>query len=70
MGQNSRILLCGDGKQDDLTSERFKEASGLSQFLNVLTKMNSFDIIDFQTDDIVRSGLVREYIETCYSIGI
>ena len=69
MGQNSRILLCGDGKQDDLTSERFKEASGLSQFLNILTKMESFDIIDFQTDDIVRSGLVREYIIACENLN-
>jgi len=65
VGENSRIVLCGDGKQDDLTSERYKESSGLSQFLNILTKMESFDIIDFQTDDIVRSGLVREYILAC-----
>lgn len=65
VGQNSRIVLCGDGKQDDLSSERYKEASGLQSFLNILTNMESFDIIDFQTDDIVRSGLVREYILAC-----
>lgn len=70
VGENSRIVLCGDGKQDDLTSERFKEESGLGKFLSVLTNMPSFDIIDFQVDDIVRSGLVREYIETCHSMNI
>jgi len=70
VGENSRLILCGDRRQDDLTSVRYKEESGLDQFLNILTKMESFDIIDFQTDDIVRSGLVREYIETCYGMGI
>jgi phosphate starvation-inducible protein PhoH len=69
VGENSRIILCGDGKQDDLTSERFKESSGLSQFLNILTNMESFDIINFQTDDIVRSGLVREYILACENLN-
>ncbi len=69
VGENSRIVLCGDRKQDDLTSERFKESSGLEQFLNILTLMGSFDIIDFQTDDIVRSGLVREYILACESLN-
>jgi len=27
-----------------------------------LRKMNSFDIIEFGVEDIVRSGLVKEYI--------
>jgi len=69
VGENSRIMICGDGKQDDLTSERFKQQSGLSQFLNVLNNMRSFDIINFKTDDIVRSGLVREYILACESLN-
>lgn len=70
IGENSRIILSGDTKQDDLTSERFKEESGLTKFLKVLNNMNSFDVIEFKTDDIVRSGLVREYIKTCYKMGI
>jgi len=70
VGENSRIILCGDGKQDDLTSERYKEESGLSKFLNILTNMDSFDVIDFQTDDIVRSGLVREYLIACENSNI
>jgi phosphate starvation-inducible protein PhoH len=69
VGENSRIVLCGDRKQDDLSSERFKEQSGLEQFLNILTHMESFDIINFQTDDIVRSGLVREYIIACENLS-
>ena len=31
-------------------------------FLSILRKMDSFDIIEFGVDDIVRSGLVKEYI--------
>ena len=31
-------------------------------FMNILRKMPSFDIIEFEIEDIVRSGLVREYI--------
>jgi len=69
VGENSRIILCGDRKQDDLSSERYKEASGLERFLSILDEMNSFDIIDFKTDDIVRSGLVREYIIACESLN-
>ena len=69
VGENSRIVLCGDRKQDDLSSERYKEASGLERFLSILDEMNSFDIIDFKTDDIVRSGLVREYIIACESLN-
>lgn len=70
VGENSRILFCGDGKQDDLTSERFREESGIQKFLNVLERMGGFDIIDFEPEDIVRSGLVREYIRVCYDMGI
>jgi phosphate starvation-inducible protein PhoH len=69
IGENSSIIFAGDGKQDDLTSERYKEETGLSKFRNILSEMDSFDIIDFTTDDIVRSGLVREYIEACERIS-
>lgn len=69
VGENSRILICGDGKQDDLTSVRYKEQSGLSMFLDILNKMESFETFNFKTDDIVRSGLVREYIIACESLN-
>lgn len=70
IGENSRIVFSGDGKQDDLTSERFNQESGIAQFLSVLNKMDSFDCFDFKPADIVRSDFVREYIETCYGMGI
>ena len=38
------------------------DKNGIVDFMNVLRKMPSFDIIEFDIDDIVRSGLVKEYL--------
>jgi len=35
-----------------------------------LRKMPSFDIIEFGIDDIVRSGLVKEYLTAKIEIGL
>ena len=60
VGENSKIMFCGDASQTDLTKTNDK--NGIVDFMNVLRKMPSFDIIEFGVDDIVRSGLVKEYI--------
>ena len=60
VGENTRICFCGDATQSDLT--KMSERNGIVDFMNILRKMPSFDIIEFGTDDIVRSGLVKEYI--------
>lgn len=70
VGENSRIIFSGDGKQDDLTSERYSTESGCSKFVNILSKMRSFSSVDFGPEDIVRSDFVKEYLETCYKMGI
>lgn len=62
VGENCRIIFCGDVKQDDLTSERFNEKSGLSTFMRIIKKMQDFKFIEFLPDDIVRSKLVKAYI--------
>lgn len=62
LGTNSKIFLCGDSKQNDL--ERYREKSGL-KYLNDVMKMmpyGSTATINFKLDDIVRSGLVREFL--------
>jgi phosphate starvation-inducible PhoH-like protein len=61
-GVNTRLIMCGDTKQDDLTSERFKETSGLREFMQIISKMNQFTTINFTHDDIVRSELVKDFI--------
>jgi len=60
IGENSKIMFCGDASQTDLV--KTNDRNGIVDFMNVLRKMPSFDIIEFGIDDIVRSGLVKEYI--------
>ena len=60
VGENSRICFCGDASQTDLVKTNDK--NGIVDFMNILRKMPSFDIIEFDIDDIVRSGLVKEYL--------
>jgi len=42
--------------------KKSNERNGIHDFMNILRKMPSFDLIEFGVDDIVRSGLVKEYI--------
>ena len=60
VGENSKIMFCGDASQSDLL--KTNERNGIIDFMTVLRKMSSFDIIEFGVNDIVRSGLVKEYI--------
>ena len=60
VGENTRICFCGDASQSDL--QKTNERNGIVDFMTVLRKMPSFDIIEFGVEDIVRSGLVKEYI--------
>lgn len=63
VGESSKIVFCGDMKQDDLKGSRNRnDISGLHDFIRVLKKIPSFDIVEFNVEDIVRSGLVKEYI--------
>jgi len=68
VGENSRICFCGDATQSDLV--KTNERTGISDFMNILRKMPSFDIIEFGVDDIVRSGLVKEYIIAKMEAGL
>ncbi len=60
IGENSKIMFCGDATQSDLV--KTNDRNGIIDFMSILRKMPSFDIIEFGVDDIVRSGLVKEYI--------
>lgn len=62
LGNNTKILVCGDHYQSDFKTEKDKE--GLNGFLYILKHMKYFDIIDFTWNDIVRSGLVRDFLMT------
>ena len=60
VGQDSKIMFCGDATQTDLV--RTNERNGIVDFMRVLRLMESVDVIEFGVEDIVRSGLVKEYI--------
>ena len=56
VGENCRVIFCGDFSQSDL------KQNGMKEFFEVLASMNRFDFIEFGVEDIVRSGFVKEYI--------
>jgi phosphate starvation-inducible protein PhoH len=63
VGESSKIIFCGDTKQDDLRNSKNRlDRSGLSSFINVLKEIREFKTIEFTVDDIVRSGLVKSFI--------
>ena len=68
VGENTRIIFSGDASQSDLV--KTNDRNGIVDFMNVLRKMPSFDIIEFGIDDIVRSGLVKEYLTAKIEAGI
>ena len=69
VGDNSRIMFCGDAAQTDLI--KTNEKNGILDFMRIMEQMNEqFSMIEFGVDDIVRSGLVRDYIITKLALGL
>ena len=68
VGQDSKIMFCGDATQTDLTREN--EKNGIVDFMRILRLMSSMEIIEFGVEDIVRSGLVKEYILAKLELGL
>ena len=56
MGENCRVIFCGDFRQADL------RANGIKDFFRVLERMQLFTFIEFEIEDIVRSDFVKQYI--------
>ena len=60
VGENSKIMFCGDATQSDLV--KTAEKNGIIDFMRILNVMPSIDVIEFGVEDIVRSGLCKEYL--------
>ena len=56
IGENCRVIFCGDFKQADL------KMNGLKDFFSILKSMNTFTFVEFGIEDIVRSDFVKQYI--------
>lgn len=60
IGENSSLVLNGDIQQSDL-----KDGDGLSKIVHLIKKhMLPVPIVEFTTDDIVRSGMTKLWVET------
>ena len=68
VGQDSKIVFCGDFSQTDLT--KTNEKNGLLDFLRILEEMEEFNCLEFNIGDIVRSGFVRNYLIQKTKLGI
>jgi len=68
VGENCKIMFCGDATQSDLI--KTNERNGIIDFMKILRVMPSIDIIEFQIDDIVRSGLVKEFLIAKETLGL
>ena len=68
IGEDSKGMFCGDATQSDLIKDI--ERNGLADFMHILRIMSSVDVVEFGIDDIVRSGLVKEYLLAKLEMGI
>ena len=69
VGDNCKIIFCGDATQTDLTKSYEKD--GIIDFKRIIEVMEEdFGVIEFGLDDIVRSGLVRNYLVTKLALAL
>jgi len=64
IGENCRVIFCGDFRQADLRS------NGLKDFFRILERMHTFTFIEFEVEDIVRSDFVKQYIISKSSLNL
>lgn len=68
VGQDCKIMFCGDASQSDFTKKEEKE--GILDFMKILKLMSSFEIIEFGIEDVCRSGLVKEYLTAKHQLNL
>ncbi|MGA1402791.1 MAG: PhoH family protein, partial [Candidatus Nanopelagicaceae bacterium] len=68
VGQDTKIVFCGDASQTDLL--KISERSGILDFQKILGRMPEFSLIEFNIEDIVRSGLVKSYLINKINLGL
>ena len=68
VGADTKIMFCGDATQTDLIKQN--ERNGIHDFMRILRVMPSLNIIEFGVEDIVRSGLCKEYLLAKLELGL
>ena len=67
VGENTKVVFSGDITQSDFRHS--DDRDGLRKFMDILKKMEMFEFIEFEQDDIVRSRLVKSYIIEKLKLG-
>ncbi|MEE9481837.1 PhoH family protein [Methylobacterium ajmalii] len=66
IGDDAQVIVNGDVSQTDL-----KESSGLRTILHLIkSKALPIPVIEFELDDIVRSGICAEWVRAFHEAGI
>ena len=68
VGENCKIMFCGDVAQTDLVKTNDK--NGILDFQKIISRMPEFDLVEFGVDDIVRSGIVKSYLISKIELGM
>ena len=68
VGQDSKIVFCGDARQSDL--QKGNERTGIIDFQRILQDMDEFSLIEYDIEDIVRSGIVKSYLISKINLGL
>ena len=67
-GQDTKIIFCGDARQSDL--QKSNERTGIIDFMKIIQSMEEdFQMVEFGIEDIVRSGLVKNYLIAKLNLG-
>jgi len=67
VGTDCKIIFAGDALQTDLV--KTNEKNGILDFMKILEVMDEFASIEFDVNDIVRSGLIKSYILSKMHLG-
>ena len=68
VGENCKIMFCGDVAQTDLVKTNDK--NGVLDFQKIIARMPEFDLVEFGVNDIVRSGIVKSYLISKIDLGM
>lgn len=68
VGEDTKIMFCGDANQSDL--QKINEKTGILDFQRIIASMtDDFAMIEYGIEDIVRSGLVKNYLIAKLNLG-
>jgi phosphate starvation-inducible protein PhoH len=68
VGVDTKIMFCGDATQSDFI--KTSEKNGIIDFMRIIQTMPSFDIVEFGIEDVVRSGLCKEFLIAKNALGL